>query len=146
MLAQRAKQISMVYAAAQGHTNGNGPFGIWQSCLCMRIYCNWEPYSWSLQSLKMMWKFMILASTDCKEQRGHFGSDSRNWRCTVEKERHERLLWQQSPSHPQKVTAKTRSHWREFLETLIELKADKLLVQGQPGLRNKFYGSQDYTE
>lgn len=97
MLQLRAILMWMACAATQRRC-----WCLWLDCLqgpCLSPWSSWSqgPYLSSVLLPETMWKPIILAPTDCEVQGGYFCCDMDDYRCTVEREGHGRLLWQPLP-------------------------------------------------
>jgi hypothetical protein len=98
VLPLKAKWMSQVWGALEGLVCVRSPLQARGQC------------SWSLLSPGNLWRPMIHATSDFKDQGSYFCSDVGDCRCTVEKEWFESLLWQPllpqpllSPHPPQKM-------------------------------------------
>lgn len=118
--------VSTVRAAAEGCADVHGLYSHCRTC--------WV--SLSMLSLETMWEFMLLLTT--KGRKLLLWWYFYNCRSTVEKERHESLLWQPSPLLQKKKRQSRqtgKSYWRELLKNVTEmLKCSPL----EPGSRSAF--------
>lgn len=112
----KAKMGAVIYAAAVGHVDINGP-----CCLQRSYWCLWSLLSLATMWMSMMlppesmWKSMIWAVTHWYRQESFFYSGIDDWRLKTESERHGRFLWQHLPPTHTHTPKKNESR-REAIE------------------------------
>lgn len=100
----------------------------WGHILCPWSYCSWVLWSWSV----LLPESINLAPSDCKEGAGYLGSAMDDCRCTVEKEKHGRLLWRPLPHPiPQRSNSLKESCQRELSKNVLKYSFLQLMASGR---------------
>jgi hypothetical protein len=63
------------YTVTWDHIDAHGPGCLWGPCLGLCSFCSWRPGSWSVLSLKTMWKPVIHDPVGYKEKGSYFCSN-----------------------------------------------------------------------